>query len=282
MTEARDRDTVAGFGAEWSKFDQSGRSPEELSATFAEYFRLFPWDQLPTNPVGLDVGCGTGRWAQFITERVSVLYCVDASAEALEVARRTLEGRNNCRLIAADAGRLPFSDTTMDFIYCLGVLHHTADPLAALKESVRKLKPGAPLLLYVYYALENRPIWYRALWRVTDRMRKRISRWPFRKRLVMSQVIASLVYFPLARLAFALERLGISVDSLPLAQYRKKSLYAMRTDALDRFGTRVEVRFSSTELLSLMKGAGLENVILADGPPYWCAVGTRSSNSPSY
>jgi ubiquinone/menaquinone biosynthesis C-methylase UbiE len=273
--EASDRDVVAGFGEEWSKFDQSDRSREELWTAFNEYFRIFPWDELPSEPVGLDLGCGSGRWAQFVAGRVKRLYCVDASTKALGVAKRTLLNRDNCVLIAADIGRLPFPDGTMDFAYCLGVLHHTQDPFAALRESVSKLKPGAPLLLYVYYALENRPQWYRALWRMTDRLRRRVSRWPFRKRLIMSQVIASIVYLPFARLALVFEWLGLKVDSLPLAHYRRKSLYAMRTDALDRFGTRVEVRFKSDEVRRLMKEAGLESHILADRPPYWCAVGTK-------
>ena len=49
----------------------------------------------------------------------------------------------------------------MDFGYSLGVLHHLEDTQAGMAACVRKLKPGAPFLVYIYYALENRPIWFR-------------------------------------------------------------------------------------------------------------------------
>jgi hypothetical protein len=49
----------------------------------------------------------------------------------------------------------------------------------------------------------------------------------------------------------------------------------MRNDALDRFGTPIEKRFSKAEVESMMKNAGLENVIIAATKPYWHAVGRR-------
>jgi hypothetical protein len=45
----------------------------------------------------------------------------------------------------------------MDFGYSLGVLHHLPDPRAGLAACVTKLKPGAPMLVYIYYAFDNRP-----------------------------------------------------------------------------------------------------------------------------
>lgn len=72
--------TVDGFGAEWSKFNYSGHSAEELDAVFAQYFSAFPWQELPANAVGFDAGCGSGRWAARVAPRVGSLHCVDASA----------------------------------------------------------------------------------------------------------------------------------------------------------------------------------------------------------
>jgi len=53
----------------------------------------------------------------------------------------------------------------------------------------------------------------------------------------------------------------------------------MRNDALDRFGTRLEKRYSRKDVLLLLEGAGLENVVFADGPPWWVAVGWRCQDS---
>jgi len=49
----------------------------------------------------------------------------------------------------------------------------------------------------------------------------------------------------------------------------------MRTDALDRFGTRLEQRFTRAEITRMMRDAGLENIRFSDGFPYWCAVGFK-------
>jgi hypothetical protein len=71
-----------------------------------------------------------------------------------------------------------------------------------------------------------------------------------------SQVIAAAVYWPLARLARAAERAGRNAESLPLAFYPKQWDYVMRNDALDRFGTRLEHRFTPAKIESMMRSPG--------------------------
>jgi hypothetical protein len=95
-------------------------------------------------------------------------------------------------------------------------------------------------------------------------------------RYYVSQLIALCVYFPLARSALLLEKLGVDVDAMPLSYYRRTSFYSMRTDALDRFGTRLEKRFTKDQIESMMRDAGLDRIAFADSMPYWCAVGIKS------
>jgi glycosyltransferase involved in cell wall biosynthesis/SAM-dependent methyltransferase len=275
LGRATDRRTVAGFGYEWTRFDQSPRSEDELRATFSQYFAVFPWSVLPPNSAGVDVGCGTGRWARFAAERAQTMYCIDPSLETLRVAGRLLRDTTNCSFVAAAAGELSFRRDAMDFGYSLGVLHHTPDPLRVLRDAVSTLKPGAPFLVYLYYALDNRPAWFRAAWRVSDLARRAVSTLPSSLRYAFSQVVAGLVYYPLARAALLLERTGRDVARLPLSAYRHRSFYAMRTDALDRFGTRLERRFTAAEVRELMEQAGLERIVISPSAPYWCAVGYR-------
>jgi ubiquinone/menaquinone biosynthesis C-methylase UbiE len=267
--------TVAGFGLEWSRYDQSAVSDDELRAHFSRYFAVFPWATLPSAAVGLDIGCGTGRWARFVSERVGTLHCIDASAEALAVARRNLEQRSNCVFHHASVEHLPVPDGSVDFAYSLGVLHHIPDTVAGLRSSVAKLKPGAPFLLYLYYDFENRPPWFRLLWRGTDILRRGVSRLPARMRVLTTEAIAATVYWPLARTSRLADRLGLPVGAFPLSSYRDASFYTMRTDALDRFGTRLEQRFSRADIQSMMTAAGLERIQFGDDRPFWCAVGYR-------
>ena len=270
-----DERTVEGFGVEWSRFDQSGVSEEQLRRHFDDYFRVFPWAELPRDAVGFDVGCGSGRWARFVSERVGRLHCIDASPAALAVAVRRLKDRPNCQLHVASVDSMPLADGSMDFGYSLGVLHHVPDTAAALKACVAKLKPGAPFLVYLYYALENRPLWFRTLWGASDGLRKVISNLPDRSRVLVAEAIAGSVYWPLARASKAAEALGLPVSNMPLSFYRNASFYTMRTDALDRFGTKLEQRFTADQIRQMMTDAGLERIRFSESAPFWCAVGHR-------
>ena len=270
-----DAKTVEGFGREWSQYDQSKLTAAELQEIFDSYFKLFPWAALPAAAIGFDLGCGTGRWAKLVAPRVGRLYCVDASNAALAVARRNLAASTNCEFVEASVAQLPFADASMDFGYSLGVLHHVPDTAAGIKACAAKLKPGAPLLLYLYYAFDNRPAWFRWLWRASDLGRRAISRLPFGLRRLTTELLALTVYWPLARTARLLEVMGRNVDAFPLALYRRRSFYTMRTDALDRFGTALEQRFTARQIRQMMTAAGLERIEFSDTMPYWCALGYK-------
>jgi hypothetical protein len=78
----------------------------------------------------------------------------------------------------------------------------------------------------------------------------------------------------LARFFWMIGMKSIAVK-IPLSSYRNKSFYIIRNDALDRFGTKLEQRFSKKEIIDMMTRAGLENIIVSDKEPYWHAVGKR-------
>jgi ubiquinone/menaquinone biosynthesis C-methylase UbiE len=272
-----DESTVAGFGREWAAYDQTSLSAEEHHRLFNAYFSIFPFDRLPADAEGFDLGCGSGRWAELVLDRVAILHCIDPSAEALAVARRRLGQRQGARLHLASVDQLPLPDGSQDFGYSLGVLHHVPDTRSALRDCVRKLKPGAPFLLYLYYDFDNRPGWYRSLWWVSNLGRRAISSLPFPPRKAATSLVAATIYWPLARAARALERRGIEVTNLPLSSYRNSSFYTMKTDALDRFGTRLEQRFSRNDIAEMMGEAGLVDIRFSDEVPYWTAVGWKAS-----
>lgn len=274
-----DEATVKGFGAEWVAFDQTQISADRYADYFDDYFSIFPFRDLPPGAEGFDLGCGSGRWAAGVAERVGRLHCIDPSTEALEVARRRLANTGNVELHLAAADSIPLADSSQDFGYSLGVLHHVPDTQAALGDCVRKLKPGAPFLLYLYYAMENRPAWYRDLWRATELGRKTVSRLPFRMRRLVTDILAVGIYWPLARIALAGEALGADVRNFPLSYYRHASLYTMRTDTLDRFGTRLEQRFSRSQIEAMMTAAGLIDIRFSPRAPFWVACGRRRAGA---
>lgn len=277
MISNRDEAVIAGFGDEWSRFDQTSPAlQDELDELFEKYFDVFPWGSLPPNAVGFDMGCGSGRWAKRVAPRVKTLHCCDPSKDAIAVARRNLREADNVRYHVAGVSEIPFESDTMDFGYSLGVLHHIPDTRAGLAACIRVLKPGAPFLLYLYYALENRPVWFRVLHDASGIARILISRLPHRMRYLISQLVAAGIYFPLARAARVLELLGIDINNFPLSQYRTQSFYTMRTDALDRFGTSLERRFTKAAVAQMMEEVGLTDIRFREDVPYWCACGTKA------
>ena len=162
-----DRRTIESFGEEWSKFDQSVVRDEESKKSFLEYFAIFPWDKLPLDAEGFDMGCGSGRWARYVSERVGLLHCIDPS-KAILIAKKNLINFPNICFHQAYVDSQVLSDDSQDFGYSIGVLHHIPDTEAAIRSCVRLLKPGAPFLIYLYYAFDNRPKWYWVIWKISD------------------------------------------------------------------------------------------------------------------
>ncbi len=276
IDENIDEATVKGFGDEWERFDQAALSSRERQRIFDSYFSAFPWHNLTPYAIGFDLGCGSGRWAKLVAPRVGTLHCIDPSS-ALDIAKRNLADNTNCEFHRASVDAIPLIDGSMDFGYSLGVLHHIPDTQSAMTACVKKLKPGAPFLVYLYYAFDNRPFWFRGIWKLSEVARYGVSRLPYGLRYFISQIIAGLVYFPFARTAYLLEKLGLGVSNIPLSAYRRCTFYTMRTDALDRFGTRLEQRFTKDQIQKMMETAGLKNIVFSTEVPYWCAVGTRNA-----
>lgn len=107
---------------------------------------------VPADGRGLDIGCGQGWYLARLAQHGYTMDGCDLTAAQIEEARRYCDAANaNARLIVASADAMPFADNTFDFAYTINVLHHITDPTVfanALRETVRVLKPGAPLIVF--------------------------------------------------------------------------------------------------------------------------------------
>jgi SAM-dependent methyltransferase len=101
---------------------------------------FFRGTSCPPNSVGLDVGCGSGRWSVMVAPKVGHLHLLDASADALAVARQNLAEATNVSFHLASVGNIPLDDNSLDFAFSLGVLHHVPDTAAAIRAIATKLK----------------------------------------------------------------------------------------------------------------------------------------------
>lgn len=94
-----------------------------------------------------DLGCGTGSSAVALAPFVARVIAVDESPEMLDAAGRRLAGRTNVELRRGSLEALPVDDGALDAAVLCLVLHHVADPPAALAEVARALAPGGRLLV---------------------------------------------------------------------------------------------------------------------------------------
>jgi len=99
---------------------------------------------LRENECFLDIGCGTG-WA---LGQISVLlkdkgqfYGIDLSPKMIDKAKENFRGKDNFHFINANAEAIPLDNNFFDIIICTNSFHHYFDPLKALNEMRRLLKP---------------------------------------------------------------------------------------------------------------------------------------------
>lgn len=269
-----DQKTVDSFGEEWLSFDSF--SSDEIKVAGDQYFDIVDSHWIE-NKTCLDVGCGTGRWTKYIAKNAAHVDAVDPSM-AVYSAARLLADETNVRITQAGVDTLPFEDNSFDFVFSLGVLHHIPDTAEAMKRCVEKLTSGGYFLVYLYYNFEQRGFIFKCIFGMSALIRGVVSRLPSNIKKFVCDLLAILIYWPLVQLSRFLEFVGMQALSkkIPLSYYKSHSWNIVRNDALDRFGTPLEQRFSREEIIEMMKNAGLIEIVISEKEPYWHAVGKKS------
>lgn len=270
-----DQTTVRSFGEEWKAFHQF--DDKELIRIGDEYFDIVTPDMYGKDKIAADFGCGTGRWTKYFANRVGAIAAIDPS-EAIFTAAAVLEKTENVQLYKASIDNLPFPDDYFDFGFSLGVLHHIPDTRKAMQTCVKKIRPGGHFLVYLYYNFDNRGMLFKLIYKLSNMIRLLVCRLPGGLKRFVCNILAVILYMPFVGLCRFLRLLGVPEKirrKIPLQIYEKASFYIIRNDALDRFGTPLEQRYTKQEILDMMENAGLTSITFSPNAPYWHAVGKK-------
>ncbi len=273
-SENIDNSVITSFGDEWEKFYNF--SNEEIEQIGHEYFGFLGEEIINKDVYALDIGCGTGRWTKYLSKRVQFIEAIDPS-KAIIYADKLLKDVNNVRLSVASTDHIPFANESFDFVMSVGVLHHIPDTQKAMADCVKKVKIGGYFYVYLYYALDGKGAVFKFLFLLSDVIRRFTSSLPPAPKKWVCDFLAFTVYVPLVGLGKLIAAAGFKkfAAALPLSAYQDKSLFVIRNDALDRFGTKLEQRFTREQIREMMALAGLKNIIIPDGPVFWAAVGQK-------
>jgi SAM-dependent methyltransferase len=269
------RRTQALFGDEWQRFP-------ELLRVHADIFEWYFEGDGPMAWAGqrvLDAGCGMGRWLHFAREKGAHIVGMDVSAAVDVAAQREGTGAD---FVQADLRYPPFAPESFDLVYSFGVVHHVADPAAAVRSLAALVAPGGTLRLYVYRSLADEALARRALLSLVTGLRAVTTRLPTDLLHAFSWMVSAIATgaFLVPRRALRRWSLGDRVTrGLPLVQYTDVPFRMLVAEQFDRFGAPLEGRHRRDEVEGWLRGAGLEVVAILPGLG-WRAIARKPAPAP--
>jgi SAM-dependent methyltransferase len=201
----------------------------------------------------LDAGCGEGIDLASVALAPRVRgFGVELSNGGVAATAARIEGLRTARLVQGNVLALPFATAVFDAAYSYGVVHHTIDPEAAVREIARVLKPGATMLLYVYEDFSGRSLGWRLALSAINACRGAVSRMSPANIRRFCALIAPAVYatctWPSRHFTFA--------QRFPYPASQNPTLKSLVPDLYDRFAAPIEQRYSESGARRLAEQAG--------------------------
>lgn len=232
------------FGYQWNRFSRaqldSATGTTRSRDTFVEKTGWALGDLRGARV--FDAGCGMGRFAEVCADAGAEVHAVDLST-AVDAAARNLGHRANIHLYQADIMRLPFAPDTFDFVYSIGVLHHTPDTRAAFLRLPSLLRPGGRIAIWVYAS--------RLRWLGTSPLLRTVTpRLPKPWLLRLSRVAVPLYHVHRMPLLGRLTRGALPISLDPDPEWRW-------LDTFDWYSPRYQWKHGAAEVEAWFREAGL-------------------------
>ncbi len=253
-------DYAGTFGFQWHKHARTLLDNEKWHGSEEAFSRKtgFTPEELSGKLV-LDVGCGMGRFAEVASRWGARVVGIDLSTAA-EAAARNLENRGSVTVFQADVFALPFVPESFDYIYSIGVLHHTPNCERAFKVLPTLLKPGGSIAVWLYSGYNK---WYR----FSDLYRGLTSRMPARWLYLLSHVAVPMYY--LHRGLRKVPIVGRPVSGLlchvfPVSLHPNRDIRVL--DTFDWYSPKYQSKHTYEEVFRWFESCGLESLRVLGDP----------------
>lgn len=145
--------TIRDFGEQWTTFDNTDGyfgSTELL----VDFVKPFDASEFMGKRVA-DIGAGTGRFvAGLLDLGVETVYAIEPS-KAVDVIRRRFASDPRVKILNIRGDALP-SDSQLDCVISIGVVHHIPEPEPVIRAGYDALKPGGRMIVWLYGKEGNR------------------------------------------------------------------------------------------------------------------------------
>ncbi len=249
----------SNYGYEWKAFSHSYDQWEEL---YKKNY-VHEEDGFFINKLGLDAGCGMGRYSMVPVKKGSEMIGVDLS-NAVEPSYQKSRNLPNFHVIQGDLFKLPFKEKMFDFAQSIGVIHITPEPEAALASIKKYVGAKKKIFLMVYKSFEDDNKFKHYLLKAVSQLRKVTSRMPSNILYWILYLLVPIVlitcYFP-SWLFWHLPN-GKKISGIfpySYEQYGDRRLRDIHMNLFDRFGNPVERRYNFQEMNDWMTKANFES-----------------------
>lgn len=173
----------------------------------------------------LECGCGGGQHTSFVAPYAATVVAVDLNT--VDLAKERNRDYHNISYIEDDIANMNLGQL-FDFVFCIGVVHHTDDPDKTVNNLMMHVKTGGKLILWVY-SMEGNSL----VAKIVEPVRKRFLKNMKRKSLLrLSKFITFLMYFPIYTIYL------LPIKGLPFYEYfknfRRLSFYRNTLNVFDK------------------------------------------------
>lgn len=185
--------TAQNFAYSWQRFPQTNKD--------FYYKQFFDWikpinEDFLKDKIVLDAGCGKGRHLMIISQYVKEAIGVDIS-DSVFIAHNNTKHLPNVHIIQADLNYLPLKDETFDYVYSIGVVHHTESPETTIHNLHKKTKKSGSISLWIYGKENNEWIVH-----LIDPIRKFLTNYMSPEIIHIISFLLTLFLFPILKIIY--------------------------------------------------------------------------------